>query len=168
MDQSENATFLEGPAPGDESFPVMDLTFQFLVLGERERFRFVERGDEALDRILRALFLTETNHEEALVELLRLSIALREQLESPTAAQQIIDALIRSKEAMNVIGRDRERRSEVLGEFSRFQGARGRRLAPTFGSAAPKGSLKVSSFLTPAQQPGPGISRIRRPSSRTR
>ncbi|MCB9652935.1 MAG: hypothetical protein H6729_02240 [Deltaproteobacteria bacterium] len=166
MHDTETPLPSERAAPDSEVFPVMDLTFQFLGQGKQDRFEFIQHGAEALDNILRALFLTATNHDAALTELLRLAVALREQLQSPTAAQQIVEALLRSKPAMQCLNRDRARRNEVLSAFSRFQGSRGKRIAPTFGSEAPRGSVKVASFLTPAQ-PQPGV-RLRRPNSRTR
>jgi hypothetical protein len=122
-----------------------------LIPGEAERFLLPADALPALRSVLEAVLRSPRAVEE-LREILRLSVALEQSLESPTASRVLLDLLKSDPEAVHLIG-TRLTKKGVIDDTRRFMRREGRYdgpAAPRYGEDPEPGTMRLSSMLDPA------------------
>lgn len=134
-----------------KSYALADLVLR-MVLKRDDRLKLHPRAKEGFQRAIDALFAqTALDPKEELEAVVRL-VGVFQRDEEIELADGIIDLLADEQRALSVLGISSGRSTrEAKARFAKLvSGGKTQQLAaPVFGKAAPAGSLKVSSFLTP-------------------
>ena len=137
---------MSGPATARS--PALGRVLALLRKNGEEPFAFAPGAADALDAIVRDV-VAAPGAGPALYELIKLAIVLERQHESPTAANQLVEAMRRSDDARRVLVSVEEASKEVRERFERFTAQVTEKIAPLQDAPSPANSLKVAS-LRPA------------------
>jgi hypothetical protein len=138
------------PENQDRNLHLVHFALALLSPGKKgqERFVFEPNCQAGLKIALDDLFASPLDAKQELEALMRLGWSLSFEMSSPAAADAIIQAVSAHERALGVLAigtGDKSKRSAKA--FARFTDLPSAASAPVFGSAAPSGSVKVSSFL---------------------
>jgi hypothetical protein len=133
-------------------------TVALRILVKKDRhYSFPSTADAVFKEALDLLFAhPDLDPKEELEALLRLGWLLETKYESFEVSDQIVASLSRDMRALSALGIDNATKlRELRNQFNQFASVEKRLSAPVFGDEAPKGSLKLSSFLQPGREIGP-------------
>ncbi len=154
MNQEQNATALA------------DFALR-MVIKSKGSYRFQDNAPKGLRLALDAMFAEAKFEPRAQLEaLVRLGLLFETKHRAAPIADTIYAVLAKDERALRALGiasgaKDRKLRAR----FARMVGESVNKRAPVFGSAAPAGSLKVSSFLDPTASPLKRRAPAQRPTS---
>lgn len=135
----------------NKKYALADIVLR-MVLKRDDRLKLHPNAAEGFQRAMNALFAQAAlDPKEELEAVVRL-VGMFQKDEEIELAEGIIDLLAQEQRALSVLGISSGRNTrEAKARFAKLvSGQKTQQLAaPVFGKAAPAGSLKVSSFLTP-------------------
>lgn len=119
-----------------------------------QRYSLVTKAEEGLRLALDGMFENKALDPKAEIEaLLRLGWLFEAKYGAVEVADGIIEILSKDDRALSLLGINSGRKTrELRKRFAMFVGRDDKVAAPVYGQSAPKGSLKVSSFLEPGQE----------------
>jgi hypothetical protein len=126
-----------------------------MVIKEDEKLRLHPRAAEGFKLAMDALFSHPTlDPKEEIEALVRLGW-LFERDQVFELADEIIDLMAKDDRALSVLGISSGKSREAKKQFAKLVSGSDQKLAaPVYGKEAPKGSMKVSSFLEPGREMG--------------
>jgi hypothetical protein len=132
------------------SSPIVDLAIEFLRADPTggQRFEWAPQAEEALPKIVGALFDHPQETRSGIDDLLRLVCALELELRSPQTAARLRTILRLDPRVVALCDVD-SRGDELRQAQSRWAGLDQMRQAPVYGRAAPAGTVRAASLLDP-------------------
>lgn len=131
-----------------KDYALVDIVLR-LVIEKDNRLKLHEQAPAKFTQALDALFAHPTlDPKEEIEALVRLGL-LFEREHAYELTDEIIDLLANDDRALSMLGINSAKKvRETKNQFAQLVGgAKPKLAAPVFGAAAPKGSMKVSSFL---------------------
>lgn len=126
-------------------FSMLELVLDWLEPDPQRAYRFHPEGGRAIALGLQALLASGVPAKRPLQDVVRLATALKREYGATEIADQLLDLLLESEEALAVLGiAGRASRHELR----RFAGERAPQ-APHVEAKTPQGTVRVSSFLAP-------------------
>ncbi|MEQ8277684.1 MAG: hypothetical protein RMA76_00705 [Deltaproteobacteria bacterium] len=126
-----------------------------MVIKSKGGYRFQADAAKGLDLALDAMFADKKFEPRAQLEaLVRLGLLFETKHRAAPIADTIYAVLAKDERALRALGiASGAKNRQLRARFARMVGESVSNRAPVFGSAAPAGSLKVSSFLDPTASP---------------
>jgi hypothetical protein len=129
-----------------------------MVIKENDRLKLHPRAPEGFKMALDALFSRPELDPKVEIEALVRLGWLFERDENFELADEIIDLIAKDERTLSILGISSGKSRNAKKRFSRLVAGEEQKLsAPVYGKAAPKGSMKLSSFLEPGREIGRGI-----------